>query len=86
VRLHPGINMSSFSAEGLPGLLMAITIVFMFIEIFVPATVGAVLLGLWAITMGIAASVYVRAQRRDREDAERIEQAWRDLLGKVKWR
>jgi uncharacterized membrane protein HdeD (DUF308 family) len=78
--------MSNFSAEGLPGLLMAITIIFMFIEIFVPTTVGAVLLGVWAITMGVAAIGYVRAQRHDREQAERIEQAWRDLLGKAKGR
>jgi uncharacterized membrane protein HdeD (DUF308 family) len=82
VRPHPGINMSSFSAEGLPGLLMAITIIFMFVYIFVPATVGAVLLGVWAIVAGVAAIAYARSERRDREEAERIMQAWSELLRK----
>ena len=82
MKSHPGINMSSFSVDGLPGLLMAITIVFMGVGMFVPAVVGAVLLPIWVITAGGAAIWYTRAQKRDNRNSERIARAWRELNGK----
>ena len=69
---HRGINTASIASEGfegLPGLIMAIAFVFLFISIFLPRDADWMLGVFIAVEVG-AAVLYIRAARRDKEAAE----------------
>jgi hypothetical protein len=70
---HRGINSASVTGEGLaglPGLIIAIAFVFLFLSIFLPRDANWILGVFFAVEVG-AAALYVRGMRRDREAAER---------------
>jgi uncharacterized membrane protein len=78
MRPHRGINTSSIAGEGfegLPGLIMAIAFVFLFFGIFLPRN-SEWPLAVFIVGEVVAAALYIRAQRRDREDSER---SWKAL-------
>jgi uncharacterized membrane protein len=72
--LHRGINSSNVTGEGLeglPGLLMAIAFVFIFLGIFMPRNndwLGVLFFGAEIS----AATIYLVAGRRNRKDSEDV--------------
>jgi hypothetical protein len=77
VHLHRGINSSSIAGEGfqgLPGLLMTIAFVFIFLGIFMPRNTDW-FGGLFFIVEIGAAFIYVIAGRRNRKDSEESRKA-----------
>jgi hypothetical protein len=78
---HLGINsanMASEGLEGLPGLIMAIAFVFLFLSLFMPRNADW-MLGVFIVVEVGAAALYVRSNRRNREAAEKAWQAFHEL-------
>jgi hypothetical protein len=70
--LHRGINSASIAGEGfegLPGLVIAVAFVFMFLSIFLPRHNDWFLVLFVGVEVG-AAALYVLAGRRDRKASE----------------
>ena len=79
--LHRGINTASVAGEGLadlPGLLVMILFVFMFISIFVPRDNQWFLVVFLVVEAG-AATLYLLGQRRDRRDSEQLRKALHEI-------
>ncbi len=75
MKLHRGINTSSIAGEGLeglPGLLITIAFVFMFVGIFLPRKSGDWLLALFLSAEIGAAILYILADRHNRKESERL--------------
>jgi hypothetical protein len=81
MHVHRGINSSSIAGEGLdglPGLLMTIAFVFIFLGIFWPRNndwLGA----LFFIAEIGGAAIYIAVSRRNRRDSERCKQALHEI-------
>jgi hypothetical protein len=78
---HRGINSASVAGEGLdglPGLLIAIAFIFMFLSIFLPRDNQWFLVLFVAVEAG-AAALYIRGARRDRRDAARARRALHEI-------
>ena len=84
---HSGININNIVSEGLeglPGLLIAIGFVFIFLGIFIPRDYGdpeirikaMIIGGLWfaafVIAEASAAVLFIRASRRNRREIEEL--------------
>ena len=81
MRPHRGINTASVAGEGfegLPGLIMAIAFVFLFVSIFLPRDADWMLGVFIAVEVG-AAVLYIRAARRDKEAAEQTFKALHEI-------
>ncbi len=75
MKLHRGINTSSIAGEGLeglPGLLITIAFVFMFVYIFLPRKTSDWLLVLFLAVETGAAILYILADRHNRKESERL--------------
>jgi len=73
--LHRGINTSSIAGdglEGLPGLLIAIAFVFIFICIFLPRNASNWLVVFFMLVEIGAAISYILIDRRNRKESERL--------------
>ena len=74
MNLHRGINSTSIAGEGLqgiPGLVIAVAFVFMFLSLFLPRNSD------WPLVMFITAEIgvtvlYILSVRRNRENSERL--------------
>lgn len=74
MKLHRGINMTSIAGDGLaglPGLLITIAFVFIFVGIFLPRKNDWYLILFVAVEIG-AAALYIVAARRNRKESERL--------------
>jgi len=84
MKLHRGINTSSIAGEGLeglPGLLITIAFVFMFVYIFLPRKTSDWLLVLFlAVEIG-AAILYILADRRNRKESDRLKRELHKING-----
>jgi len=85
MRLHRGINSTSIAGEGfegLPGLLMMIAFVFIFLGLFWPRNNDAWFGGLFFIVEIGAAAIYLLAGRRDRKNSEQVQKVLHQINGK----
>jgi uncharacterized membrane protein YccC len=81
MKTHRGINSASITGEGLeglPGLIIAIAFVFFFFSIFLPRNADWIL-GVFIAVEVIAATLYIRGARRDRDDSERAARAMHEI-------
>ena len=75
MNLHPGINMSRVSGNGLedlPGLLITIAFIAVFAGMFVPRESGNWFLLIFLSVEAIAAGLYLWKNRHDREESQRL--------------
>lgn len=82
MKLHRGINTSSIAGEGLeglPGLLIAIAFVFIFMGIFIPRNATTWLLVIFFLVEGIATAAYLASERRARREARELQQQFHRL-------
>ncbi len=85
MNLHRGINSTSIAGEGfegLPGLLMVIAFVFIFIGLFMPRNNPAAdaWFGVLFFIAEIGASaIYILASRHNRRDSERLKKAFHQI-------
>ena len=82
MKLHRGINTTSIAGQGLddlPGLLIAIAFVFIFLGIFLPRKASNWILVLFFLVEGVACTAYIIAQKRERKAALLTQQEFHRL-------
>ena len=82
MKLHRGINSASIAGEGfegLPGLLMMIAFVFIFLGIFMPRRNTEWFGALFFIVEIGAAALYILLGRRDRNDSEQFQRTFHQI-------
>ena len=82
MKLHRGINTTSIAGQGLedlPGLIVAIAFVFIFMGIFLPRNASNWILVLFFLVEGIACAAYVISQKRERKAAQKVQQDFHRL-------
>lgn len=86
MRRHSGINATHVTGEGLsglPGLIIMIFFLFLPLAIFLPRSVQHEyrnwILGLFFLVVIVAAALYIRAARRNRETSEEVEKTLHEI-------
>lgn len=75
---HRGINTTSIAGQGLedlPGLIIAIAFVFIFMGIFLPRNASNWIVVFFFLVEGVACAAYILFQKRDRKAACQIQRA-----------
>jgi hypothetical protein len=81
MRMHRGINTANVAGEGLeglPGLLIAIAFVFIFLGLFLPSHSDGLMIA-WLIAEVGGAVLYLLAGRRDRRDTAYFQKTMHDI-------
>jgi len=79
---HRGINTTSIAGDGLedlPGVLIVIAFVFIFMGIFIPAHASDWLVVIFFLVEGVAAVVFIVSQRHERRATQLLQQQFHRL-------
>lgn len=82
MKMHRGINTSSIAGHGLedlPGVLIVIAFVFIFMGIFIPSNASGWLVVIFFLVEGIVALVFIVSQWRERKATSQLKEVFHRL-------